>query len=166
MRAISLTAGVTSILFSGAIFGFFYAWICSTMWGLDAADPRLAIGAMQVMNASVRNATFAPAFFGTPLVLWLTAVLAHRAGARGAAIWFGLGGLIYAGGGVFLTFTINVPMNEALALVTIPEARAEAAEIWAAYSPRWQVWNITRTIVSGAALAMAALGLIALSRRA
>ena len=32
-----------ALLHSGAIFGFFYAWICSTMWGLDAADPNVAI---------------------------------------------------------------------------------------------------------------------------
>ena len=40
-----------SLLFCGAIFGFFYAWVCSTMWGLDSADPRVAIAAMQAMNA-------------------------------------------------------------------------------------------------------------------
>ena len=46
---------------SAAIFGFFYAWVCSTMWGLDQTDPVVAITAMQAMNASVRNAVFAPA---------------------------------------------------------------------------------------------------------
>ena len=30
---------VLALLFSGAMFGFFYAWVCSTVWGLDAADP-------------------------------------------------------------------------------------------------------------------------------
>ena len=52
-------AGLLSVVFSGAIFGFFYAWVCSTMWGLDATDPRVAIQAMQAMNGSVRNAVFA-----------------------------------------------------------------------------------------------------------
>ena len=63
-----ITAWV-GVLFAGAIFGFFYAWVCSTMWGLDEADPRVAIAAMQAMNASVRNAVFFPAFFLTPVVL-------------------------------------------------------------------------------------------------
>lgn len=54
-----------SLMLSGAIFGFFYAWVCSTMWGLDRAAPQVAIQAMQTMNASVRNAVIAPAFFGT-----------------------------------------------------------------------------------------------------
>ena len=41
-----LGMSLASVLFAGAIFGFFYAWVCSTMWGLDAADPRVAIAAL------------------------------------------------------------------------------------------------------------------------
>jgi uncharacterized membrane protein len=48
---------------------FFSAWVRSTMWGLHAAPPAIAIQAMQAMNASARNAVFAPAFFGTPIAL-------------------------------------------------------------------------------------------------
>lgn len=69
MSRLALPVTLIATLLSGAIFGFFYAWVCSTMWGLDAADPRVAISAMQAMNASVRNIVFAPAFFGTPVAL-------------------------------------------------------------------------------------------------
>ncbi len=87
--AFSVSATV-AVLLTGAIFGFFYAWVCSTMWGLDDADPRVAIAAMQAMNASVRNAVFFPAFFLTPVAL---------AGGcrRGRA---GLGGLLRPVAGV------------------------------------------------------------------
>lgn len=78
----------SSLLLSGAIFGFFYAWICSTMWGLDATDPRVAIAAMQAMNASVRNMVFAPAFFATPFVLLLTGFVAWRLGLAKPALVF------------------------------------------------------------------------------
>jgi hypothetical protein len=81
---------LVSLLFTAAIFGFFYAWVCSTMWGLDAADPAVATQAMQAMNASVRNAVFFPAFFLTPVVLALTSGLLFRAHQRGAAACFGL----------------------------------------------------------------------------
>ena len=74
-----------SILLCGAIFGFFYAWVCSTMWGLDQADPRVAIAAMQAMNASVRNIVFFPAFFLTPVVLALTALALFLSRQRQAA---------------------------------------------------------------------------------
>lgn len=141
-----------SLLLAGAIFGFFYAWICSTMWGLDALDPRIAIAAMQGMNASVRNAVFAPAFFGTPVALLITAALAWTSNHKTAAYAFGLGALIYAFGGMVLTMGVNVPMNEALALVTIPDDLDAAQDIWGAYSARWQFWNIVRTAASGVAL--------------
>ena len=153
-----------SLLLSGAIFGFFYAWVCSTMWGLDAIDQRIAIEAMQGMNASVRNAVFAPAFFGTPFACLITAALAYSGGARGAALAFAIAGLVYLGGGLILTMAVNVPMNEALALVEVPEDIEAARAIWADYSPRWQVFNVIRTVFSGVTLVLSGVGLAVLAR--
>lgn len=145
-----------AVLFTGAIFGFFFAWVCSTMWGLDTTDPKVAIAAMQAMNASVRNAVFAPAFFGTPLVLLAAAVANWQ--IRPAAYAFLAGALVYLLGGLILTMAINVPMNEALARITIPDDPQQAAAIWAEYSGRWQLWNQIRTVASGVALLLAAWG--------
>ena len=75
------------------MFGFFYAWICSTMWGLDAADPNVAISAMQAMNASVRNPVFALGYFGTPLLLAAVALVAWKGKERRAAILLGMSSL-------------------------------------------------------------------------
>lgn len=149
----------TSLLLCGAIFGFFYAWICSTMWGLDAIDPRISIAAMQAMNASVRNAVFAPAFFATPFVLILTAMIAWRMGLVRPAVVFSSAGFVYLFGGMILTITVNVPMNEALGQVTIPTDLAAAQQIWTDYSPTWQRYNILRTVVSGVALTLTGIGI-------
>ena len=81
-RAAQWGAALGGLVLSAAIFGFFYAWVCSTMWGLDAAPPLVAVQAMQAMNASVRNAVFAPAFFGTPAVLLLAAGGAYLSGTH------------------------------------------------------------------------------------
>lgn len=163
LTALRLSA-FTGLILSGAIFGFFYAWICSTMWGLDAADPKVAIAAMQAMNASVRNAVFAPAFFGTPIVLILTAVLAFYAKRRDVCWPFAVAGVIYFLGGMLLTMLVNVPMNEALGLLEIPADPGAAARIWEDYSPRWQFWNQTRTLISGVTLCFAGYGLMRLGR--
>ncbi len=149
---------VVSILFCGAIFGFFYAWVCSTLWGLDRMDPRAAVEAMRAMNGSVRNLVFFPAFFLTPLATGGTAFWLWRNGAPTAAVWFLAAALIYLVGGAILTMAVNVPMNEALALGPIPQDLDAAREIWTAYSERWRFWNGVRTIASGAALACAAYG--------
>ncbi|MEQ6249081.1 anthrone oxygenase family protein [Sulfitobacter sp. HNIBRBA3233] len=155
-----------SLLLSAAIFGFFYAWVCSTMWGLDNADPRVAIAAMQAMNASVRNAVFAPAFFATPVVLALTAALLRKQGFTPSAVLFALGATVYLCFGLILTMLVNVPMNEALAMQPVP-ATAEAAEsIWQGYSTRWQLWNQIRTVASGVSFLLTTCGLLALPRTA
>jgi len=159
MKITTRLSAIVSILLAGAIFGFFYAWICSTMWGLDAADPRIAISAMQAMNASVRNVVFAPAFFATPFALALAAFLLWRDGLGRAAAWFLSAALVYVVFGFGLTMTVNVPMNEALATVAVPAGEAEARAIWDAYSQPWQMWNTTRTVASGLALLLAVIGI-------
>ena len=157
--------GYASVVFGGAIFGFFFAWVCSTMWGLDDADPRVAIAAMQAMNASVRNAVFAPAFFGTPVVMAATALAARVAGQRRSAGLFGSAAAVYLFGGAVLTMALNVPMNEELAAVVVPESIDEAGRIWNDYSGRWQLYNVIRTVFSGVSLVLAAAGLRSLGSR-
>ena len=156
---------LASLLLNGAIFGFFYAWVCSTMWGLDTAKPAVAIEAMQAMNASVRNAVFAPAFFGTPVVLFITAALAFQAGFRRPAAAFAGAAVIYFAGGLLLTLSVNVPMNEALARVVVPSDSAEAERVWRAYSDPWKFWNTFRTVASGISLALTGIGALALAKQ-
>ncbi|WUH98324.1 DUF1772 domain-containing protein [Spirillospora sp. NBC_00431] len=160
----AVTGGLVAVMFGGAIFGFFYAWVCSTMWGLDDADPRVAIAAMQSMNASVRNAVFFPAFFLTPAVMGLVALLAWRARRRASAVLMTVAALVYLAGGLLLTMMVNVPMNEDLAAVSVPGSAEEARRIWEDYSGRWQIYNQVRTIASGASLLLAATALTRLRR--
>lgn len=152
------TLALAALIFGGAIFGFFYAWVCSTMWGLDAADPRVAIAAMHAMNASVRNVVFAPAFFGTPFVMAAAGAAALVAGRGRSGIWFFAAAATYLLLGMLLTMTMNVPMNESLAATAAPQDIEAARAMWLDYSPRWQFWNQMRTIASGIALAFAGLG--------
>lgn len=159
MKTTTSALSLLSLLLTGALFGFFYAWVCSTMWGLDAADPRVAIAAMQAMNASVRNAVFAPVFFGTPLVLLLTAILLAMRTERRPALWFGTAAVLVIGLSFILTMRVNVPMNEALGALQVPLDRTAAQAIWDAYSPSWQFWNQTRTFATGFALFCVGMGI-------
>jgi uncharacterized membrane protein len=155
-------AGYVGVVLTGAIFGFFYAWVVSTMWGLDAADPRVAIEAMQEMNASVRNAAFFPAFFLTPLALAVAGVFAGPRARGPARTLFLVAGAVYLIGGIGVTAVVNVPMNEDLAAVPVPVSAAEAAHVWDTYSGRWQAWNVVRAVASGVSLLLAAVALTAL----
>lgn len=157
MHRLLLPMSMLSLLSIGAIFGFFYAWVCSTMWGLDAVDPRVAIAAMQAMNASVSNAVFFPAFFLTPIILVATAFIAMRQKRNRSATLLAAGAALYFAGAFVVTVMVNVPMNEALAEAAVPTDADAAHRIWQAYSPQWQVWNSLRTLASGASLILTGL---------
>ncbi|SFL70293.1 DUF1772 domain-containing protein [Shimia aestuarii] len=163
MARLLVVLSVLSLLCVGGIFGFFYAWVCSTMWGLDAGDPGVAIAAMQSMNASVRNPVFFPIFFGTPVVLAITARVALLDIRKVSALLLALATVTYVLGAFLPTALINVPMNEALALVEIPLDQDAAQRIWQDYSGRWQMWNMIRTCFSGLALMLTGVALINLN---
>lgn len=141
-----------SLLLTGAIAGFFYAYSVSVMRGLDAATPQQAIGAMQGINAMVRNAWFAPAFFGTPILAVVSSALLFRLKRRHAAIAMLLAAMFYVFGALVPTFAVNVPMNDALAELAVPVENAEALALWSHYSARWTSWNHLRTLSSLASL--------------
>lgn len=159
MTALHKTLALLCLLLCGALFGFFYAWVCSTMWGLDATDPRVAIAAMQAMNGSVRNAVFAPVFFGTPIALLVATVVYSLTRQRAAALFFGAATLVVALLAIGLTMMVHIPLNEALAEVTVPGDIDAARVIWEEYSPQWQFWNQFRTMTSGLGLLLAGIGL-------
>ena len=162
MSRLLFPMSMLSLLSIGAIFGFFYAWVCSTMWGLYAPNPRFAIKAMQAMNASIRNPVFFPAFFLTPVILVSTAFIAARQNNKTSATLFAAGAAIYFVGALMVTVMVNVPMNEALSRVVVPTDNTEAAEIWHDYSATWQYWNTLRTLVSGLALLLTGLAIYSL----
>lgn len=78
---------------------------------------------------------------------------------------FAAGGLIYLFGGMILTMAVNVPMNEALAAIGVPETAAEAQRIWQDYSATWQFWNTIRAILSGLTLALTGYAIFAMNKR-
>ncbi len=148
------------LLFVGVMFGFFFAWLTSTMWGLDTAEPDVAIQAMQAMNASVRNPIFGAAFFGTPIVLAVATISSLLTGRKQQGLFL-LGSLIiFAGGVTAMTVMVNVPLNNSLADMAVPESREVASALWADYSSRWQDGNLARTIASGVALLLAGLAVM------
>lgn len=155
-----------SLIFAGAMFGFFFAWVCSTMWGLDRTDPEIAVTAMQAMNASVRNWVFAPTYFGTPILLIVTALAALRVRERRAAFCFAMAGVLYVLGAMLPTIAVNVPLNDALASVGTPLDAVQAREAWRDYSGPWQFWNTVRTVSSGIVLALAGWGVSEMARTA
>jgi uncharacterized membrane protein len=145
---------MVTIILMAAIAGFFYAYQVSVIWGLDAVEPKVAIRAMQGINAEVRNFWFAPSFFGSlvaPIamlgVAWLSCQRTDAAILAGVA-------LLYATGAFALTLWWSVPLNVALAQVTIPADTDEAAQVWQRYRDAWMIGNSLRTVTAFVALGL------------
>lgn len=158
LKTLALLLAYPAVILAGAAFGIFYAWISTTMWGLDAAPPEVAVRAMQEMNAAIRNGVFFVVFFLTSVALLAVAALALVSGSTGAAWTFAAAGAVSLFGCVVFTGTVLVPMNAAFGLLT-PETPAAAAAAWAEYSPTWQQLNILRTGFCGTAFLLGLIGL-------
>jgi uncharacterized membrane protein len=140
----------TATVLMGLIAGFFYAYACSVMVGLARVDDGTFITTMQGINATVRNAAFAPSFFGALAVTGIAALVAYRHRSAGRA-WI-LGAFALYAAAFAITMGINVPLNEQLAAAGPATGNADVAAVRAAYEGTWVAWNIARAALSTAAL--------------
>jgi uncharacterized membrane protein len=161
MTSLALALTAVTLALAGAMAGFFYAYSMSVMWALDAVDPKAAIATMQSINIVVRNAIFFPAFFGTPVVALVAAGLWWKLGAGQVALLLALAAIVYLAGTFLVTIVANVPMNEALAIATIPTDPETARTLWRNYSGPWTLWNHVRTVASFASLLLVGWALYA-----
>ena len=143
---------ILATLTTGLISGFFYAYACSVTLGLALLPDEQYIEAMQAINATVRNGVFAFSYFGAVLSLLVAlAIHAPRPRSRGF-ILVALAAVLYIGGGFMVTFSVNVPMNEELARVSVGElGPATLAQIREEYEGPWNFWNGVRTVFSSLA---------------
>jgi len=145
---------LVSVVLLALAAGVFYAYEVSVMRGFAILADREFIRAMQAVNATVRNLHFGLVFFGAA-VACAAALLLHlpswRTRAAAGAI---SGAILYLVGGLLLTVSINVPMNEWLASLGPADAIGDAAAVRSGYEARWVFWNQVRMVCSIGAFAL------------
>lgn len=143
----------------GLITGFFYAYEVSVMRGFAILPDRDFIASMQAVNATVRNMSFAPSFFGAAFLAALAALLHMRQWNTPKALCIFAATNVYIIGGLILTMQINVPLNQWLADLGPASAIPDPAAVRLAYEPQWVLWNLIRTINSTIAFILMATAL-------
>ena len=139
--------------------GIFFAFSTFVMQALAMQPPGPGISAMQSINITVINPWFMTAFFGPAVAGTALTVLAlWQWGQPGSKYWLA-GTLLYAIGTIGVTIAGNIPLNDALAVVS-PES-SDGVTLWTKYLTDWTVWNHIRT-----AAAFVAAGLFTWSLRA
>lgn len=152
----------TAILASAWSAGFFWSWSFTVMPGLSASSPLAAIEVMRTTNAGIRTPFFAFVFFGPLLLSLATAGLAWMAKRQASAGVALAAAAIYGLGVLAVTFSINVPLNDALAAASVTDLNATTT--WRDYDGRWTAWNHIRVVASSATLLLLALGAVLAKR--
>jgi uncharacterized membrane protein len=129
---------------TGSVGGVFFAFSSFVMKALSRLPPVQGIAAMQSINVSVINLSFAIQLFGTAALcafLGIRAVPRRQEAGAGYQI---AGSLLYLGVTMAATFGFNVPLNDALA--KIDPASSEGANFWTSFLSSWIAWNHVRTV--------------------
>lgn len=159
VRAFSIDRFRICVLFAatlllGLIAGFFYTYEVSVMRGFARLSDADFISAMQAVNATIRNPAFGASFFGAALLSLLAALLHWRQFSTAKGMLVLLGALTYLLGGLILTATVSVPLNNWLAAQGPAALMQDAGAIRVQYESDWVFWNLVRTFASLAAFLM------------
>lgn len=141
---------LASTVLMGLIAGFFYAYACSVMLGLARVSDQSFIETMQAINATVRNAGFAPSFFGSLVVTLAAAIAMWLNKTRGRYLVL-LAFVLYAGA-FAVTFAANVPLNDQLAEAGPVTGITDVGVVRTEFEEPWVRWNLVRTVLASAAL--------------
>ncbi len=142
---------VFAVVVTGLFAGLFFAFSVAVMPGMRRSGDRAMVEVMQGVNVAILNPFFAVVFIGAPVAVLACAVLYASVGAMGAAAW-SVAALVCLVVAVLVTFTVNVPRNNALEEAGVAERIADPAAVRAAFEPVWVRWNHVRTLVSVLAL--------------
>ena len=157
---ITLAVEVLATCLLGVMAGFFFAFAVDVVPAMVNLDPSGYITTQQWINRVVRNATFGGIYFGSVLLPFAAAAAVFWCGRRKAALAWMLIALTYFVAVFWVTRTVNVPINNELALwqPALPPSN------WQAARDTWNQSNLARTWASLVCFA-ASVVLMAVSRQ-
>ena len=137
--------------------GIFFAFSTFVMPALAQQPSAPGIATMQSINITVINPWFMTAFLGPALVSLVLGILALRQWEQPGAAYVLAASLLYLIGTFGVTVFGNVPLNDALAVIS-PDS-VEGLQLWTKYLTDWTLWNDVRTIAALASAVLFTLGL-------
>jgi uncharacterized membrane protein len=129
---------------SGLVAGIFFAFSSFVMAALGRLPSDHGIAAMNAINVTVINPLFFLAFFGTAALCLAASAGSVLRWTTSSGTLILLASVIYLVGCIGVTMLRNVPLNNALAAVTM--GTPEAAALWTRYLDEWTLWNTVRTV--------------------
>ena len=140
--------------------GIFFAFSTFVMQALANQPTSQGIATMQSINITVINPWFMAAFFAPAVAGVLLSVSLLFQWQPSIAAYLLTASLLYIIGTIGVTVAGNIPLNDALAIVT--PTSIKASTLWSKYLTDWTFWNHVRT---AAALLAAILFVLAINIR-
>ena len=140
----------------GLMAGVFVIYANAIMPGLRSTDDRTFVGAFQAIDRAIINPLFLATFLGALIFTGAAAAL-HL--GRHASPWIMVALVLYLAT-VAITFSVNVPSNNAIKAAGDPDQLAELGTVRASFGERrWIRWNLVRAALSTMAFASLAWAL-------
>ncbi|QJB41591.1 DUF1772 domain-containing protein [Chitinophaga oryzae] len=141
-----------AVLTTGLLSGIFFGFEVSINPAFARLNDAAYITAMQAINDVIVNPVFISVFLGAAILLPLAAL--QQEGRRRNLLW--MAAALYIAGVLGITFVCNIPLNEALAKVTVSGASAERLQTAREqFAVPWNMWHTTRTYAGIIATAIA-----------
>lgn len=126
-----------AVILTGLSAGFFATYYYSVTRALATVSDPIYVTTFQAINATVRSAEFGLIFFGSlPALIIATMLLWRSAAARNLLL---LATAAYCTM-LAITFTVHIPLNEALAVAT------DASDARRAFESHWNNLHLVRTL--------------------
>jgi uncharacterized membrane protein len=153
----TVAALVVATVLTGLVAGTYFAYACSVMLALGRTSDRTFIEVMQRINVAIQNPVFFVALFGAPIASGV-AVWLQSSDSGGVSAWT-IAALVLNVVGFLITVVANIPLNNALDAAGDPAAVADPAAVRRRFERVWNTCNVTRTVVTTAAVVCLALAL-------
>ena len=130
---------------SGVSGGIFFAFSTFIMQDLAKQPTSQGIATMQAINITVINPWFMMVFFAPAVAGVLLSVSLLFQWQPSIAAYLLTASLLYIIGTIGVTIAGNIPLNDALAIVS---PNSVEAALWSKYLRDWTSWNHVRTVAA------------------
>jgi len=155
---------MAATLTTGLMAGVFGIYALAIMPGLRSTDDRTFLGSFQAIDRAIVNPLFLATFLGALILSTAAALLQLGQGRGSVLVWTAAAAVLYLVA-VAVTFSVHLPLNDALKAAGSPADMADPAAVRAAFDEaRWVSWNIVRAVTSCAAFGCLAWALVQYGR--
>ena len=141
---------VTALTLTGLSAGLFATFSYAVMPGLRHAEDAAFVDSMRGINIAILNPAFGLIFGGAFVATVVALIVGWHDVSRP---WFIAGLVLFVIGAYVITFSVNVPMNDAL-----EAGKGSAASLRETFESRWAAWNTARSVFTVAGFACLLVG--------